>query len=592
MKTFKRVSSFLLALVMMVTMLSTGLTSLASISVSKDDITVTVTVPELIYLTPGATTFQYYIAGATNGSAPSTATATQGAISFLSSVQADSIAVSCSGATVTLSKTGATSTNALSATITAGNVSSYTSSVLTWTFTYTYNGQTYKSYAYTYVYAPYLNQTGAQGGFKYKTSIGNEPVIVAYAFLVGIHGTQGDSTSFESKFVGTADDKFKSPLVPGWANANVPEGDGDGYFKDYATYFVQSANGGISAAGTRTRSGSKNIYYGDTNSYGILNIDSSRYGGGTLNMIPNFSAGWMVQHSKDSSTTHKVASFVSEDGALTFASNVNYTNNPSDQGEAFVGYKSSDAVPTTNTEYSIKADMNMERSNSSSVHMHLRFGLHINIVDKGALRAAINDVVTANHQAFEYTSASYNAFLAKLKAAATVLGNPTVSNAQIQTAKDELAAAENALVVATATATVNHKLPAVDGFVYSYNGVNYTAANGYVTISESQSFDAGSHVTVSKELFNGYTYNGSTPTVVKKNCTASFTQEFVYTAVTSTINFDYGEGLDSYLLDADTKSMTVTYAQPYGTFPSPKMDGWRFGQTAQAIPCPAPLCAR
>ena len=153
MKTFKRVSSFLLALVMIVTMLSTGLTSLASISVSKDDITVTVTVPELIYLTPGATTFQYYIAGATNGSTPSNATATQGAISFLSSVQADSIAVSCSGATVTLSKTGATSTNALSATITAGNVSSYTSSVLTWTFTYTYNGQTYKSYAYTYVYA-------------------------------------------------------------------------------------------------------------------------------------------------------------------------------------------------------------------------------------------------------------------------------------------------------------------------------------------------------------------------------------------------------------------------------------------------------
>lgn len=576
MKTFKRVSSFLLAVVMIVTMLSTGLTSLASISIAKDDVTVTVTVPELIYLTPGATSFQYYIAGATNGSTPSNAAATQGAISFLASMQPDSISVAVSGATVSLSKTSTTGASSLSATINSGSVSSYTSSVITWTFTYVINGQTYKSYAYTYVYAPFLNQTGAQGGFKYKTSIGNEPVIVAYAFLVGIHGTQGVSTSFESKFVGTADDKFKSPLVPGWGNANVPEGDGDGFFKDSATYFVQSANGGVSTAGTRTRNGNKNIYLGDAGTYGILNIDSSRYGGGTLNMIPNFSAGWMIQYSKDSSTTHKLSSFVSEDGALTFASGVNYTNNPKDQGEAFMGYKSSDAIPSTNTEYSIKADMNMERSNSSSVHMHLRFGLHINIVNKGVLRSTINDAISANHQAFEYTSATYNAFIAKLKAAATVLGNPTVTAAQIQTATDELVAAENALVVATATVTVNHKLPAVDGFAYTYGGTTYTAAGGYVTISETKSFNAGSHVTVSKENFNGYTYNGSTPTVVKKNCTASFTQDFVYTAVTSTITFDYGTGLDSYLQNADTKSMTVTYGQPYGTFPSPKMDGWRF----------------
>lgn len=576
MKTFKRVSSLFLALVMIVTMLSTGLTSLAAISVSKDDVSVSITVPELIYLTPGATTFQYYIAGAANGVTPSNAAASEGAISFLSSRQASSISVAYSGATVNLNKTSVTDTSSLAASITGGSVSSYTSGVITWTFTYVINEQTYKSYAYTYVYAPFLGQTGAQGGYKYKTSIGNEPVIVAYAFLVGIHSTKGISTSYESKFVGTADDKFKCPLVAGWGNANVPEGDGDGFFKDYTTYFTQSANGGVSAAGGRSRTGDKNLYYGDTNSYGILNIDSSRYSGTTLNMIPNFGAGWMVQYSKSSSTTHKLASFVSEDGALTFASNVNYTNEPGDQGEAFIGYKSSDMTPTTNTEYSVKADLNMERKNSSSVHMHLRFGLHINVVNKATLRAAINDAISANYQAFEYTSASLSAFNTKLKAAATVLGNPTASATQIQTAADELAAAESSLVLATCTVTVNHKLPAVDGFAYTYNGTTYTAAGGYITITESRSFDSGSNVTVSKETFNGFTYNGSTPTVVKKNCTASFTQDFVYTAVTSTINFDYGTGLDSYLLDADTKSITVTYGQPYGTFPSPKMDGWKF----------------
>ena len=81
----------LLYIVMIVTMLSVGLTSQASIVQSKENVTVSIVVPETIYLTPGGKTFQYFIAGAANGSTPSSNKSTTGAISFSCSKAAESI---------------------------------------------------------------------------------------------------------------------------------------------------------------------------------------------------------------------------------------------------------------------------------------------------------------------------------------------------------------------------------------------------------------------------------------------------------------------------------------------------------------------
>ena len=70
MKLFKRLASMVLAMVMIVTTLSLGFTSMALIQQSKADVTVSIVVPETIYLKPGTSQMQYYIAGAATARRP------------------------------------------------------------------------------------------------------------------------------------------------------------------------------------------------------------------------------------------------------------------------------------------------------------------------------------------------------------------------------------------------------------------------------------------------------------------------------------------------------------------------------------------
>ena len=573
MKTLKKLTSLLLAVVMILTMLSTGMTSLASIVSGKTSITVSVIVPELIYLKPGTGTFQYYISGAAPGNSPSPTAASTGAISFTTSAQATSITLSYSGASsITLDKTSAANTSTLSANISAGSMAAAgQSGLITWTFTYVIDGQTYHTYAYTYVYSPFMNQAGCQGGYKYKTSIGNEPVAVAYAFLTGITGTYGGA--YRSKFLGTSGNTM-NPILPGWGNSNVPSGDEDGYFNDYLTYFAKDTNGGVSDAGHRTRDDSKSATYGTSAGGGYLTVDTSRYSGAALSAFPNFKAGWMIMYSDDSSVTHAMESFKTTDNAISFAKDVNYTNGTT--GEAFYGYVPTGTVPSSATTYTVRADVGFERSQSSHVHLYLQFGLKFNMVNKASLRSALNAAISNNFQDYEYDQSTYSLYQRYIANAATVLGNPDVTTTDINTAIDYLDQATDMLEAADYTATVNHKLPAADGFTYTHEGVTYTAQDGYITITETDGFEGGSDVTVNRINFIGYTYNSSDASQTYPNQGSDFTKDFYYTAVTGTINFNYGAGYDDYVTNNETKSKSVTYGQPYGALPAPKMDGWRF----------------
>ena len=94
MKFTKRILSLLLAVVMVVTMLNSSLVSLASITVINDPVSAAIVVPELIYKTPGADTFQYYIAGVLDGETPSVTAETQGSIEIYTSRPAESISIS------------------------------------------------------------------------------------------------------------------------------------------------------------------------------------------------------------------------------------------------------------------------------------------------------------------------------------------------------------------------------------------------------------------------------------------------------------------------------------------------------------------
>ena len=296
MKFTKRLMSLLLAVVMVVTMLGSGLTSLASITVSSAPVTVSITVPELIYLTPGSTSFQYYIAGAANGVTPSATATSTGSISFTASKVASSINITMSSstgdATAALSTTDATNSNSLVAQINGGSMSA--SGSIIWNFNYVIDGKAYTSYAKTYVYKPYLGQVGAQHGYKYKTSIGNEPVIVAYAFIAGIHSATGGA--YNCYYTGTSGYAM-SPLVPGWGSGNVPKGNDDGYIDDVYYPANSAGTGGVASHG-RTRTSSKSVNAGSTATVGTINVDSSRYVSGTpLSNIPNLKSDLPIRHS-------------------------------------------------------------------------------------------------------------------------------------------------------------------------------------------------------------------------------------------------------------------------------------------------------
>ena len=571
MKLGKKILSLLLAVIMVTTMLTGSLTSLASITVSNSPVTVSIVVPELIYLTPGSSSFQYYIAGAANGVTPSTAASAQGNISFTASRPASSITLTSSGATsVSLSATSASNTASLVSQITAGSKSD--SGLITWTFNYVIDGKQYTSTAYTYVYKPYLGQVGAQHGHRYIPLSGNRPSLTAYAFVAGIHTATGGL--FDCYYTGTSGYSM-SPLVPGWSHANVPLGNEDGYISD--EYYPANLNltGGI-ASHSRTRSSDTSVEAGSTDTVGTLRVDSSRYAPGTnLSAIPNFKSGFMIHYATNSSETHRLNGFAATNGGLSFTtSSIDYQED--EKAYAYGLYSPIGTVPNATTSYAMKASFSFERNNGAKkVTMDLIFAVAIETINKASLRTAINNAISANYQQKDYTEASYSTYNTAITKACTVLGNPAATSAEVSSAETTLSSAVTKLQKNTYTATVYHKLPATDGFVYNYNGFEYVAENGYVTIIEEKGFMAADAVTVTKESFRGYSFSGEA-TKTYTDCHADIDHTFTYTAETSVISFNYGSEHLGYIIDGDVKEITVEYGQPYGTFPSPKMDGWRF----------------
>jgi hypothetical protein len=282
--------------------------------------------------------------------------------------------------------------------------------------------------------------------FTYKTTWGNEPKLCVYAFLMGIHSTNGGP--YRSAFVGTSG-LTMSPLVPGWGNNNVPaatEGNKRA-LTDADTYFPADSTGGVTHMMTgRDRDGDTSGHdYGSTNGYGVLTVDKSRYDGAKYDTIPNFAAGWMMFGSESSSVTHEMDTFTATgtNSTLSFASDVEYENEAT--SKAYAPYPSSDSIPTVNTNYTVTASFRMRRSSSSTVTMTDTFGLRLVIVDKADLRARINNAISAAYQADDFDSAAFTTFSNALQAAATVLGKPDATATDITNANGALKDAEQVL---------------------------------------------------------------------------------------------------------------------------------------------------
>ena len=442
-------------------------------------------VPEAIYLNPVVGTgskpysFQYFIDSDENGTLRRSATQTTGTVYFSCSAACTSISLSWENSSVT-AKTDTSSNQIVKQTITGGTTSVRDGRVKV-TATYVVDGKPHYAYAYTYMYYPDLDLlTGVAGSYVYKSSIGNEPKLSAFAFITGVHKV-GNTTTYNNTERGVSNyyDQYNinsskgayglSPLIPGWASVwsggelgTGPAGalfktaDGDANIYDRDTIygerttslnsaFIEQGNGGVYFH-NRDRGGTSRTF-GSTNlAWGTLFVDTSRVT--NFNQIPNLRGGFIVHRYDSSGTKGKLTSFQSTDGSITIMSEIDYRNG---DGKGY-GMTSAEALSGApmNKDYTMESYFNYERKNSSGVHLRFDFGLKVRAVSKASLRSAYRAAIENGWQSATAANngwsssvqsqwvSAYNSFASALDTAGTVLGKPYATASEISSALSTL----------------------------------------------------------------------------------------------------------------------------------------------------------
>ena len=254
-------------------------------------------VPEVIYLTPGKTTFQYYsdmssISLSNGVCTPTVNSANKDATGniYFYYKNASKVKITQSGASsVSLSGGNVTSFNSYvntsqsavtTANISGGSVSSAASTYITWTATYVEDNIEKTVTAKSYVYSPYTSAFSAAA--RYKCSDGTNHFCDSFAYLSGVHSITGmnDVNRYASAtnltpLLG----RLKEPVN----NTHMtPDGtwvDGSSTSNAYASRFSDDSGGSdrvvVSHAGT-----------------GKIYVDTSRFT--DLKMIPNLTFGFGV----------------------------------------------------------------------------------------------------------------------------------------------------------------------------------------------------------------------------------------------------------------------------------------------------------
>lgn len=350
-KTAKALSVFLCALMVLSTVCFfnpfPALKANAAVDVTKtlsakESNDVTFNVPESIYLKPGSSSFQYFLANNVNSNgAAALASATTAMTVSASSPYAENMKLAytiestgkkADGSSVAISgkiqRNGADiaaveSTSAVSLALDSSNTFSGYSDALQgseafikWALSYTVKGTAHTIYAYTSLYIPYLGQAGVSAHSRHKGTYAN-PENWSYSFLTGGHSVTGGTAS--SKFVSNkvvnkdaktaADAVFVAPLVE-FTGGNKGSGSEDvefpfnqgktipwgSYF--YTDAFTTAANGGVAIKENIT----SDVDYVQCNDSDLgvmkITIDTSRFP--NYNQVPNLSAGWaQFRHDRD-----------------------------------------------------------------------------------------------------------------------------------------------------------------------------------------------------------------------------------------------------------------------------------------------------
>ena len=448
---------------------------------------VTFYVPETIYLAPNSSTnFQYYAdrANTTNGVLTSSATDPTGDIYFACG---DATAVTIKVSSVSSAKggsynyvSGAKATGqSFTGTITSGALSSgigtNSGTVITWTATYTLaDGSTKTATAYSYVYRPSSSNiaVGIDHEHSYSTNVEN----IGIFWGAGFNSVSGGSYSCGINFL-TAAPPTSSVGTSSFKNYWIAATDGGSsyYEKDHSS---NAADEHIKHSGA-----------------GFVTVDTSRTT--NLSEVPTLQIGFWQFNSDGDGNVDLSIKMIEEDGTETSLCSGNY----SDLGEI----------------YNSKIDYNLEENSTGSAqltfyaysdtsrgsrHNYNGYYLYIGVtaVNKDALRTTYNEAISKAYNKANYDASAYSTLTSAIKTAGTVLGNPTASQASINSAKTSLANAM-AKMKRIGAPTVDTSKKLVYGLKENLTNLDgiFTADEGYLVSFEGTKIATGTKISLTAD---------------------------------------------------------------------------------------------
>lgn len=403
-----------------------------------------------------------------------------------------------------------------------------------WKFTVTMNdGSQTTHYAYTTLYAPYLNPVGSAILLEGRYYSNNKLYASSMAWVSGVHGFTNDPAA--NYFART--DKMV-PLINGGA---IGTGDNE---DNPDTNWISSSAGNNTLPTASFRYNKVTGSSGKLGAIGVyrspvanLTIDTSRYS--NFNQIPNLTVGFNYT---DKENAGEVYWYVSDytDGNMTYMKDYSRIASRDDvntdagyyyniQGDLITNTGVNQAQVSTGAEHNAKWDRAVKPGSSNtyifksgayayrsyltgkgaaySVNYILVNGTN---VDKTELRNLVLRATYFNEA--DYTPASWSAYQTALQNAALVLGDPANADvsAAVKTLNEKMAALQTTVTLnanggtinGSATATVNVTVGTETTIIYNVAGYTSPVRDGYIFMGWATSADAeaGSKTTLTADL--------------------------------------------------------------------------------------------
>ena len=570
---------------------------------------ITFLVPETIYLEYNSTAFKYYVDNSSGtGTLTQSSIDTAGNIYFImgGNTAATSATLSAtwldtgSAVTFTAGAKSWTNTGNLSTSVTAGTSSSSAGGkVIKWQMSYTYAGKTYTANAYSYVYAPNALAIGAGAYCRLKSgAVTHRSYAATSGILCGFH-KNSTNASYATYFPSS-----KATGSSRHSNLNFFNGSAGTYNAAFITNGIMSAenmdiyswsknstsgmlngdstsSGGVSFTPFPDNSTTTATYYmyedGDDSDncnqsmpqsytiYGEITVDTSR--NSNLNQIPylmavNF-AGYQEWMSDDAMHMEIFMQSTLGDDSTRIL-NLYYGNDSSDEFNHYGSASLDFAVSGTGTSVCYVHTHNTGKydgtwDNLTFTHNFYN-GLVINKVSKASLRAKVKEAIAFGADANIASAANVATFQTALANASTILGNPDVTQSQIDAQVTALNSALSTIKSQSTETKASYAAPSLNVYVpeciylakggtafqwYVNDASAFTASSitttttGYVKVTNANTSYTITDVSISPQIGSGgatsITYAGSTITNATKWMTAT---------IGTTYNITAGDGVN------------------------------------------------